>query len=266
MKNITVIIPLHIFTEGNKPLLKRAIDSVPKEYNIIISTQSNDIEKDLIDYIKETKIENCTVTSPSVGETWDSSFCSLVNGGVSVCDTEWFSILEFDDEYTDIWFKNVEKYIEFNPEASVFLPLEELIDFNKGNFIGYGNEAPWASSFSNEIGYIDNDCLQQYFDFYLTGSVFNREDWKNHGGLKPSIKVSFWYEFLLRFTNKGKNVFVIPKLGYKHYVNRTDSLYDIYRNTIDEKESSWWFELAKQESFHKEDRNKTYENNEEEGE
>ena len=166
----------------------------------------------------------------------------------------------------DIWFKNVEKYIEYKPEVSVFLPLEELVDYSKNQVIGYGNEAPWASSFSNEIGYIDNDCLQQYFDFYLTGSVFNVEDWKNYGGLKPSIKISFWYEFLLRMTNKGKKVFVIPKLGYKHYVDRENSLYDMYRKTIDEKESSWWFELAKQESNFKEDRNKTYENNDEKGE
>ena len=94
----------------------------------------------------------------------------------------------------------------------MFLPLEELIDYNKNNFIGYGNEAPWASSFSNDIGYIDNDCLQQYFDFYLTGGVFNTEDWINQGGLKPSIKISFWYEFLLRITNNNKKVFVFIAL------------------------------------------------------
>ena len=146
------------------------------------------------------------------------------------------------------------------------MPLEELIDYDKNTFIGYGNEAPWATSFSNEVGHIDNDCLQQYFDFYMTGSVFNTEDWNNFGGLKPSIKISFWYEFLLRYTNKGKKVFVIPKLGYKHYVNRPDSIYDVYSKTIDEKESAWWFELAKQESLYKEDRNKTYENNDEKGE
>lgn len=250
MKDITVIIPVHEHNDFVKSLLNRAIVSVPSEYKIVISTS---LEVDF-SYLTE-EYSNVNILTNSA----KNDFCSLVNYAVNEIDTKWFSILEFDDEYTNIWFNNVEKYIEYNPEVSVFLPLEELIDFNQNKFIGYGNEAPWASSFSNEIGYIDNDCLQQYFDFYLTGAIFNTEDWKTYGGLKPSIKISFWYEFLLRITNKGKKVFVIPKLGYKHYVDRENSLYDIYRKTIDEKESTWYFELAKQEQYYKEDRNKKYE-------
>lgn len=257
MKDITVIIPVHEHNDFVKSLLNRAIVSVPSEYKIVVSTS---LEVDF-SYLTE-EYSNVNILTNSA----KNDFCSLVNYAVNEIDTKWFSILEFDDEYTNIWFNNVEKYIEYNPEVSVFLPLEELIDFNQNKFIGYGNEAPWASSFSNEIGYIDNDCLQQYFDFYLTGAIFNTEDWKTYGGLKPSIKISFWYEFLLRITNKGKKVFVIPKLGYKHYVDRENSLYDIYRKTIDEKESTWYFELAKQECFYIQDRNKTYENKEEEGE
>ena len=46
----------------------------------------------------------------------------------------------------------------------------ELLDADDSKFIGIGNEAPWASSFSNEIGYIDLDCLQNFFDFYKVGS------------------------------------------------------------------------------------------------
>lgn len=262
MKDITVIIPVHEYNDFVKTLLVRAIESVPSDYKISITAPTK-LENDLFPLTKE--YDNLTV-SVAIDENESSDFCTLVNREVNAISTKWFSILEFDDIYTDIWFNNVEKYIEYNPDVSVFLPLEELIEYDNNQFIGYGNEAPWASSFSNEIGYIDNDCLQQYFDFYLTGSVFNTEDWKNNGGLKPSIKISFWYEFLLRFTNKGKKVFVIPKLGYKHYVNRENSLYDIYRKTVDENESAWYFELAKQECFHNQDRNKTYENKEEEGE
>ena len=171
--------------------------------------------------------------------------------------------MEFDDEFTDIWFKNVDEYIESDPDVSVFLPLTELIDFNDKKFIGYGNEAPWATSFSEEIGVIDNDCLQQYFDFNLTGSIFNVKDWNYCGGLKNSMKLVFWYEFLLRATHLGKKIMVIPKLGYKHYVDRENSLFEGYRNTIDEKESEWWFETAKKESFYQKDRNKTYEKDKE---
>ena len=117
-------------------------------------------------------------------------------------------------------------------------------------YIGFGNEAPWASSFSNEIGFIDNECLQNYFDFYMTGSIFNTDDWKEVGGLKPMIKITFWYEWLLRMTNKGKKIYVIPKVGYNHKLGRNGSIVDTYRKTVGEDESNFFFELAKREYFY----------------
>jgi hypothetical protein len=192
-----------------------------------------------------------------------TSFAELVENGVKAFnnnpDVKWFSILEFDDTYTPIWLDNVKKYIDFMPETSVFMCLEDITDFNNGKYIGFGNEAAWASSFSNEIGYIDNDCLQNYFDFYLTGSVFNIKDWLEVGGLKPSIKITFWYEWMLRATSKGKKIFVIPKVGYNHTLGRESSLVETYKKEIDKNETQWWFDLAKRESYFKEDRKKTYE-------
>lgn len=254
--DLYVIVPLHEYDDNVKTLLKRALASVPEDVVVGISTTAKiqeTYEKDILSIAEEV---GANVGIVGWGE--ESDFCTLVN---KMADTahEWFTILEYDDEFTETWLSNVKKYIEYNPECSVFLPLEELIDFNSGKFIGYGNEAPWATSFSNEIGWIDHECLQQYFDFYLTGGVFNIKDWRNVGGLKSSIKLTFWYEFLLRLTNNGKKVFVIPKLGYKHYVNRPNSLYDQYGNTVTEKESNWWYELSRQEYFFKEDRKKTYE-------
>ena len=182
----------------------------------------------------------------------------MVNAAVDNINEKWFSILEFDDTYTPIWFDNVKKYIEYKPDTSVFMPLEDITDFNNGKYIGFGNEAPWASSFSNEIGVIDNDCLQNYFDFYMTGSIFNTDDWKEVGGLKPMIKISFWYEWLLRATNKGKKVYVIPKVGYNHTLGRENSLTNIYRNEISQDETNWWFELAKRDYFFTKQKDETY--------
>lgn len=265
-KDIVVIVPLHEYNEDVNVMLDKAIKSVPVEYNVVISTVENIAENvKLQKFVSSFSNVSVIYEDKNSKDYNKSDFCTLVNNGARN-EHEWFTVLEYDDCYTSTWFNNVEKYIEYMPEVSVFLPLTELLYFSDNKFIGYGNEAPWASSFSNDIGYIDNDCLQQYFDFYLTGGVFNTEDWINQGGLKPSIKISFWYEFLLRITNNNKKVFVIPKLGYKHYVDRENSLYDVYRKTIDEKESTWYFELAKQECFHKKDRNKVYENNEEKGE
>lgn len=258
MSNITIIIPVHEFTKDTEVLLVDAIKSVGEGKEIIISTVGS-IATDIFNLVHDNDLSNgVTIVTDDTIEDPKSDFATLVNFGVNNVNTDWFSILEFDDTYTNIWWKNVEKYIEYMPSCSVFLPLSELTEFGTNKFIGYGNEAPWATSFSNEVGYIDNDCLQEYFDFYLTGGVFNTKDWKNAGGLKPSMKLTFWYEFLLRLTNLNKKVYVIPKLGYKHYLNRPSSLYAIYNDTISEKEGNWWYELSRQEYFFKEDRNKTY--------
>lgn len=257
MENMLIIIPLHVFDGNTKELLERAVKSVPNGIAITISTTSEIQEKysdDILNIVGKEKENLFKLIASTNGK---SDFCSLVNNAVDE-NFKWFSILEFDDEYTDIWFKNVEKEMSYHSDVSIFMPLEELIDFNSNKFAGYGNEAPWASAFSNEIGYVDNDCLQEFFDFYLTGCIFNTQDWINCGGLKPSIKVTFWYEFMLRLTSKNKKFYVIPKLGYKHYVNREGSLYSDYKNTITQEESKWWYELAKEECNFKQDRNKLY--------
>jgi hypothetical protein len=256
VKDMVVIIPIHETNEEILKLLDRAIKSVPQDIEIRLSCKNG-----LSETFKQVIIDNAPrkggiVLYEDSDVDSKSDFATLVNQAVR--DSKWFSILEFDDVYTSIWFDNVKKYIDFEPDVSVFIPLVDLIDYNTNSYVGFGNEAAWASSFSNELGYIDNDCLQSYFDFYLTGSVFNTEDWLANGGLKSSIKISFWYEFLLRMTQNHKKVFVIPKMGYQHFINRNNSLFDTYAREIDTNESNWWFELAKQESFFKEDRNKVY--------
>jgi hypothetical protein len=249
-KNISIIIPIHTWDENISTLFFNALSSITIECPIIVS-----VNKEL------THIENTLKVNENVDVNFvnGSNFSQLVNEGVKKVKTEYFTILEFDDEYTNLWFEEVQKYISEKPEVSVFLPLTEIVDFNEKKFLSYGNEAPWASSFSEEIGYIDKDSLQQFFDFYLTGSVFNTKDWNFIGGLKASFKLTFWYEFLLRLTHNDKKAFVIPKLGYKHYVNRANSLYDLYQTEMDREESQWWYELALKEYAYKKDRNIKYE-------
>lgn len=249
MSNITVVIPVHEYTETNVSLLKNAISTVPTDYNIIVSVPNG-----IVADFAENFGDNVNVVS----NTQETSFAHLVNAATSSIETKWFSILEFDDEYTDIWFTNVEKYIETEPSTSIFIPLEDIYEFGTKKYIGFGNEAPWASAFSNEIGYLDLDCLQNYFDFYLTGSVFNLDDWNEIGGLKSSIKITFWYEFLLRAANKDKKIFIIPKVGYLHYLNRENSLTNIYKATMSEKETKWWFDLAKKDYFFKTEKDPSY--------
>ena len=248
MKDLVVIIPLHEYNKEVEALLSKAIKSVPEELEIRISCKNGLSEEIKKAYKKNKNIvvyENENTDSPS-------DFCSLVNQATE--DSKWFSILEYDDEYSPIWLDNFKKYADFYPEISVFIPLEDLVDANDNKFIGIGNEAPWASSFSNEIGYIDLDCLQNFFDFYMTGGIFNTADWNEVGGLKAPIKLTFWYEWLLRATYKGKKIFVIPKIGYLHKLGRKGSLIETYKNNIDDAESNFWVSVAKKEYFYKETR------------
>ena len=259
--NLSIIIPVHEFNDTVSQLLERALASTPTDVTKFIVTNSKEITEAC-----KSITDKFTATMTAYDESWESDFSSLVNHGVELVyamnENGYFTILEFDDEFTPNWFANVDKYISYMPECSVFLPLTELLDFGTNKFIGYGNEAPWASSFSNEIGYVDHECLQGYFDFYLTGGVYRTSDWVECGGLKASMKLTFWYEYLLRATNKEQKVYVIPKLGYKHYLSRPNSLLDIYTQTVDEKESKWWYDLSKQEFIYKEDRKKIYDPNE----
>ena len=239
-KDLVVIIPMHEFGKENIELLNKAVESVPSDINVVLSVKKG---------LDGKKLKGISDRLGVITESNGDTFPELVNAAVDNIDEKWFSILEFDDAYTPIWFDNVKKYIEYMPDVSVFMPLEDITDFNNDNFIGFGNEAALASSFSNELGFIDNDCLQNYFDFYLTGSIFNTADWKEVGGLKGQIKVTFWYEWLLRATNKGKKVYVIPKVGYSHKLGRKGSLVETYKETVSEDESQFLFDLAKREYF-----------------
>ena len=246
MKDLVVIIPLHEFDKEIEKQLTDAITSVPEDVDIIISC-SQKIE----DNIKKIDKKYKNVSYIATGADEPTDFCSLVNKGVENSDSKWFSILEYDDRYTPIWFDNFKKYVDFYSDISVFIPFEDLVDADDSKFIGIGNEAPWASSFSNEIGYIDLDCLQNFFDFYMTGSIFNTADWKEVGGLKSPIKLTFWYEWLLRTTYKGKKVYVIPKVGYVHLLGRKGSIIEEYKKSIDDKESNFWVSVARKDYFYK---------------
>ena len=60
-------------------------------------------------------------------------------------------------------------------------------------------------------------------------------------------------------TFKDVRVMVIPRFGYKHVNQRTDSLFDTYRQTMDPVEAKWWLSQAKKEYYFDKDRKITYE-------
>ncbi|MBP5723909.1 MAG: hypothetical protein J6X18_10115, partial [Bacteroidales bacterium] len=125
-------------------------------------------------------------------------------------------------------------------------------------FVSFGNEMAWNASFSNDVGFIDIDCLNTYMTFNVTGAFINTEEFIKIGMLKPSLKAAAWYEFLLRACHNGLKVYVAPKLGYSHTVNRSGSYMDTVSSTLSKEEGDWLVNTAKQEYFFKEDRNKKF--------
>lgn len=268
MKGIDVIIPVHVYNDEVSALLKRCLVSINEmaensnKYNVDIDVYivgTPEVQKDIISSIETPDSFHSFGVFENKTNKYD--FCSQVNYAVNnLCENEYFMVVEFDDMTTKKWVTMAIPYIEKQKKCPVFLPLVEVYDNEKPTMpIHYINEIGWSSSFTeNELGVLTTDLLKDYCNFNITGAIIRKTDFVKAGGFKSSIKLSFGYELLLRMSNLYKNVFVVPKVGYYHFVNRKDSLTEEYHKTMSQKEGAWWIQLATQEYQYTKDRNKEY--------
>ena len=249
--NITTIIPIHEYNEKIATLLDKAIESVQKQEGIselpeVIVVSPLGLQG-LIEYCSKY---NDTLKLRLINHESKTDYQSQVNYAVKKITTDYFSVLEFDDEYGTTFFKNAEKYIKAYPEIDVFLTM--MIEVNEKNEgIKMTNETVWAQQFvgeNGEMGYLNAKALQQYTDFKLSGAVIKKSEFENLGGYKSNIKLTFMYEFLLRALNNACKIFSIPKIGYKHLATREGSLFDTYLKTMPVNERKFWFETANKEA------------------
>jgi len=251
----TVILPVHKINEDVNSYLEKAVKSVETQKvkpETLLVVKPKEVEVDI-------KIEGVEVVY--INNEGETDFCSQVNLGVENTKTEYFSILEVDDEYSKIWFDNVQKYIQAYDDVDVFLPI--VLDVNvEGRFLHFTNEPVWAKDFSDKLGFLDNDALLNFPNFQLSGAVIKVESFKAVGGLKPSIKLHFVYEFLLRMSYYDKKMMTLPKLGYKKTNMREDSLFFNYYNNesdkIDALEARFWYNTSRKECYFKADRGIKY--------
>ena len=257
--NISVILPVHELNEVTKPMFDNAVTSIKEQSVrpdalIIVVPKGSEVAN----YIKGLDFGDYKDSITIAENDGETDFASQINYGVSVTKTEWFSILEFDDEFAKIWIKNAVEYKKAHANVELFMPI--IIDVDAiGNFIGFTNEAVWANSFSDELGILDNTALLAYQNFNIDGMVIKKSVYDEFGGFKPSIKLTFIYEFLLRMTFKDVKVMVIPRFGYKHVNQRQDSLFSSYKETLNPIEARWWLATAKREYYFPNDRKITYE-------
>lgn len=237
MKNITVLIPL--VKDYDKDLLGKALKSIPKSIKniLLIAPETVEVDDKLLN--KNTQLIK--------NNTGKNDFASQINLGVLNVKTEYFSVLEYDDEYSNIFFKNFEKFREGGFDASFYLPV--IAEVKDGQFVRITNEFVWSKSFieDDNFGYLTNKQLQDYSYFYLSGGIFNVNDFNEINGLKPEFDITCVYEFLLRATFNNKKVFVIPKIGYLHQVDREGSATKMFSVKYTKEEVEKQYSKAKTE-------------------
>jgi hypothetical protein len=242
--------------ETYKIMAENAINSVEEFHNDVILLIVHP-EKLKLDLHTGQKLE---VQYLSHKDSID--FCSQVNLAVNFeCKTEWFSILEVDDEYKPIWLSSMNEYMNAYKDVSVFLPVVKDIN-SEGNFISFTNESVWAYGFTENQGFLQNDVLLEYQNYQISGGLYKTKVIIDNGMLKENIKLTFGYELLLRLTYNDVKIMSVPRVGYQHVNFREDSLFWRYKNDselmLTEKETVFWIDIAKKEFFFKNKRDLNY--------
>jgi hypothetical protein len=257
MKNITIILPVHRIEDSYRVMFENAVKSVEQFHNdvklmIVCPANVKSEFANISDTLEVNIVTNNTKTD----------FCSQVNLGIENCDTEWFSILEIDDEYKSIWLKSINEYVKTYNDIDVFLPVVKDIN-TEGNFVSFTNESTWAYGFTEKQGVLDNEVLLDFQNYQISGGLYKTQVVKDNGSLKENIKLTFGYEFLLRLTHNNVKIMTVPRIGYQHLNFREDSLFWSYKNDdtnkISEEEAKFWLETAKKEFFFKNKRDVNYE-------
>lgn len=260
---ITILIPVHTFNDSVATYLLNAIKSVDRQVDVkdlIVSIVfPTKIKEQLCDFVAKnySQYKNIKPTNILLTENLGNfDFQSQINFGVSELKTEYFSILEFDDEYSEIYFRNIEKYIYAYPDVDLFLPITILVSTN-GSKTSLINDIAWSRDFvgdDSEQGFISLQGLKKYTTFSITGGVYKTSAFNSVGKLKKNIKLTFNYEFMLRLLNSGRKIMTIGKVGYKHIMDREDSLFVGYNAVLTMKERKFWFDIANKEYYFNEDR------------
>jgi hypothetical protein len=104
--DISIILPVHELNEETQKLFTNAIESVksqverPDELVVVVPKGS-----EVATYVKSFDFGDYSHAITIAENDGETDFASQINFGVDTAKSEWFSILEFDDEYANIWFK-----------------------------------------------------------------------------------------------------------------------------------------------------------------
>ena len=217
MENISFILPIQKESDLSEDKALKTINSIIEIYgsknseliipyaNSVKSTVKEFIDNSTLGHFKDVTYVECE----------KDDFCSMADKAiVSACSTKYFSIVSVEDEYTQNFLANFEKYSDDN-KCSIYLYIGQIKN-NEKPFVGFENEIAWAMGYATESGYVDKGSLEGYADFNMLCSVVNTNDYISAGRLNPEYGLVSWYEFLLRNASLDRLIFVIPKVGFIH--------------------------------------------------
>jgi hypothetical protein len=259
MKKITIILPIYKLETEDIWMLNNALYPIEDFHDdvkiLIVCPENLKTKIDSLDFAQKLEIKILYNT------THKTDFLSQINMGINDCDTEWFSILEIDDEYKMVWLSSMNEYINVYKDVDVFLPIVKDIN-TEGTFLNFTNESVWAYGFAEKQGFLDNTLLLEFQNFQTSGGLYRTQVIKDNGSFKDNIKLTFSYEFLLRLTHNGVKVMCVPKIGYQHVNLRENSLFWNYKNDktqkLSENEVKFWLDVAKKEYYFKNKRDVKY--------
>ena len=191
--NLTVIIPVHSVADTETKTFDELFDtalssissnSIKPEKVLIVRCNCMDVDAklstmDLSKYDLDIEI----ITNPG-----DTDYQSQINFGAKNVQTEYMSILEFDDEVSPTWYKNVDEHIKAYGDIEMFLPIINDVTEN-GDFVGLSNEAVWAYNFTDTLGQLDLDTLLEYPNISPCGMVIKTQIYNEINGLKQLKKL-----------------------------------------------------------------------------
>ena len=258
--NINVVIPIHEFNqEIDRPYLEKALNSVtnsetkPEKLTLVLTKELEYYNID--DLIKE---HNINILNNNSGKT---DFPSQINFFAKQNTTEYFLILELDDELSEKAITHFETYLNaYGQKVQNFMPIiaDTTID---DQLIAYRNIEVFSKSVfqDDNIGMLNNRILQEYHLFNTSGGLFNTSAFNEIGGFKSSLNIAFIYEYFLRATSNDQQFMVIPKVSLAHRNNREGSfLKSLNDRHISKEEVGFYYSAAKVEYFFTKERNLVY--------
>lgn len=260
------------FSEEQTNSLRAALDK-PK---LILRKQN--AEGKLEEETLETDGKVNYILNPSSADAFSKIFNEAFNIALEN-EYQFLSIIEPNDVVGLNWYTQANIYAQENENISMFFPI--IRNTVNGVFSGLLNEAPWAEGLAEEAGKVDLNLLSRFNCVVPIGAMVRvgaikeyseqKEDGKYYP-FKESIKISHYYEFLMRMIYNDVKAMCIPRIGYEFKVRGNNVFKHTYckipqniaqipieQGGITPDEGKFWMELAKKEYFFDEDRNKVYE-------